>query len=323
MLKAICHSNETGWSEVMDLDDISELRKEPDNVLWAEADVREITPQDVAIIAEEFGLHPLAVEDAVNPRQRPKLEPYESHLFAVLHQLDEEDGQLESVQIACFIGNDFVIALHAGAERTLSEVKERWKNVQKIEVRGPAFLMHAILDAIVDDYQIIADRLETEVEQLEDIALEAPGAINQKQLYSVKQRIARLRRYAIPGARVLDWVVDHKQHSLFSQETAALFRDVHDHILRINDQVRNIEDLSDAVIQLHNSEQAANLNEVTKRLTGWAAIIAVPTFIASVYGMNFTLIPEDGSLFGFLFAVTMMVIAVVWLYVFFRRRNWI
>jgi magnesium transporter len=323
MLLAVCHSATTGWVEVEDLSRLSDLQAESGNLLWAEADVATLSDEDVALIAEEFSLHPLAVEDAVRTRQRPKLESYQGHLFAVFHELDEVDGQLEASQIACFVGERYMITLHAGAERIVAEAKRRWAGEIGQDATGPGYLLHTLLDALVDDFEDVADKLEVEIENLEEITLGRPNAPVQRELYSVKQRLSRLRRYALPTERVVQWLVSGPGRDVFSKETRELFRDVHDHVLRTADQVRNIDDLADAVLDLRRSEQAASLNEVTKRLTGWAAVIAVPTFIASVYGMNFNLVPADGETFGFFFALSLMAASCLILYVYFKRKDWI
>lgn len=322
MLLAECHSHKRGWEKVDNLDELSELRKDRDNLLWAEADVATLTQEDVALIAEEFGLHPLAVEDAVNLRQRPKLEEYEGHLFAVLHELNEINDQLEAQQLACFLGDTWVLTLHAGTKRTLDEAKRRWQKTPPAQ-RHPSVLLHTLIDVVVDDYQAIADRLEDEMEDLEEIVLETPRAPVQRQLYSLKQRVARLRRYVLPGARLLEWTVDPSAQKPFSKETGALFRDVHDHLLRITDQVRNVDDLAQAALDLTRAENAQALNEVSKKLTAWAAIFAVGTLIAGIYGMNFALVPKEGSLFGFWFAVSLMFGLGVVLYWYFKKRQWL
>ena len=294
-----------------------------EQLVWAYADIRTLEPGDVEAIQEEFGLHPLAVEDAVEPRQRPKFEAYENHLFAVSHQLDIVDDHLEARQIACFVGKYWVLTLHDGAERTLKEATSRCMRIPKPVDRGPSFVMHSLLDTVVDDYQRIADDLEDEVEDLEEKLLEEPTTEAGKQIYGVKQRLARSRRYVQPGSRVLATFVESNQQTMATNETAAYFRDVLDHLLRITDQLRNVEDITDALIELRRNQQAHAQTDITKRLTGWGAIIAVPTFIASVYGMNFKLLPQQATLGGFYFAVAGMLASAVGLYVFFKKRDWI
>ena len=322
MLLATCHSRKTGWIEVEDLTRLSDLREDVGNVLWAETDIATLSEQDIKLISEEFDLPELAVEDAVHARQRPKLEPYGEQIFVVIHQLDEIDRQLEATQIAAFVGERFVLVLHAGAQRSLDEAKRRWAKADIAE--GSTTLLHTLADVIVDDYQEISDTLEDQMEELEDIALSAPHAPIQRQLYSIKQQVARLRRYVLPTGRLLDWALDpDPQGRPFNEETAMLFRDVHDHLMRIADQVRNVDELAQAVIDLTQSQQAAALNENSRRLSAWAAIFAIGTLIAGIYGMNFDLVPATDSRGGFWFAVILMVGLSVGLWAYFRKKKWL
>lgn len=320
MLMALRHSGETGWQKVDDLTELSDLRVAGGNLLWAEADVTTLDESDIQTIAEEFDLHPLAVEDAVHTRQRPKLDRYENHLFIVVHQLNEIEGQIEAVQIGCFVGNGFVLTLHAGATETIEAAKRRWTEIRE---EHASYLLHTLLDVVVDDYQKVADRLESETEELEEIALASPEAPIQHQLYSVKQRVSRLRRYVVPESRLLEQTTQVGDGALFSETTAHLFRDVHDHLLRITDQVRSIDDLSDAVLDLTRNYQAAKLNENSRKLSAWAAIFAVQTLIAGIYGMNFDLLPEENSLAGFWFALALMLTSGFGLFFYFRRKDWL
>jgi magnesium transporter len=322
MLLAVCHSAEKGWTEVQDLSQVSDLRVQEDNLLWAESDVSNLTEDDVALIAEEFELDPLAVEDAVHTRQRPKLEDYPNHIFVVFHQLDEINGQLEALQLACFIGDRYVLTIHEGAQRTLEEAKKRWR-AGDIERWDSAELIHILIDVVVDDYEETADRLEQEMEELEELVLEEPEVPIQRQLYTLKQRLSRLRRYVIPASRIMGVALDEGRIGPLSHSTRARFRDVNDHLLRITDQIRNIDDLSQAVLDLNRAAQANRLNETTKQLSAWAAIFAVGTLIAGVYGMNFALVPEEGELLGFWFAIALMVVSSVGLYRYFKARGWI
>lgn len=323
MLMAVCHSADTGWTKIDDLSNLSDLRAQAGNVLWAEADLAHLDRRDVEVIAEEFGLDELAVEDAQNTRQRPKIENYASHQFVVFHQFDESDGQLEATQIACFIGQRYLLTIHAGAERTIEAAKQRWREeLDRAALQDPERLLHTLFDVVVDEYQEIADRLEDDMEELEEIALDTPRAPIQRQLYSMKQKVARFRRYVIPAARIVarDFESDVGEAA---DETRRLFRDVHDHLIRMTEQIRNIDDLSQAVLDLTQSEQATALSEVNKRLSAWAAIFAVGTLIAGVYGMNFVLVPKDQTLVGFWFAVGLMVVSGIVLYWYFKRREWL
>jgi magnesium transporter len=327
MLTAIANTPELGWHEISDLTIISNLCDKSGARVWAEADVRTLTADDIATIAEEFGLHELAVEDATSDKERPKLEEYEKHLFVVVHELQELEGQLEVAQIACFVGTRYVLALHTGAQRTMDATRARLMASGGEIWGGSAFLMHTLLDTIVDDYQDIADRQELVIERMEEELLSDPRAGSPTNLYKTKQRLARFRRYVLPVSRMLGGVVDQgrvgSSIALVDEQFGAYFRDVYDHTLRITDQVRNVQDLTDALIELVRVEATNVQNEVTKRLTGWAAIIAVPTFIASVYGMNFELVPQHGRVEGFYFAIALMATSAIGLYTYFKKREWI
>ena len=321
MLNAIVLNEDEGtWSEVDDLDKLVEVMATPGTLVWAFAPIADLTSHDLGVIAKTFSLDPMAVEDAVHTRQRPKLEPYDKHLFTVMHQLDTIDGQLEATQISCFIGRRWVLTLHAGAERLLSESTRRCFKGAKLADQGPSYIMHNLLDTIIDDYQAIADELEVQIEDIEDRALANPGATQQAVIYSLKQRVARLRRFAFPGERLLASVLDAK-YNLITKKTAMHFRDVHDHMLRIIDQVHNVDALADAVIDMQRAEMSDALNQTTKRLTGWAAIIAIPTFIASVYGMNVELLPSGRP--ALFVALGLMAASSTALFLVFRRKNWI
>lgn len=327
MLTAIHYTPQRGWTDVNDLSEISQLCEVSGERVWAEVDVSTLDARDIATIAEEFELHDLAVEDAISMKERPKLEEYGEHLFVVVHELEDMNGQLEPIQVACFVGTRWVLALHAGATSIMDETKRRLRATTDDVWGGSAYLMHTLLDTIVDDYQHIADDLEATIERLEETILADPRAPAQTALYTVKQRLARFRRYVLPVSRMIGNVTEQGAFApsiaVVDTHFGAYFRDIHDHTLRITDQVRNVEDLADALIDLTRVEATNAQNEVTKRLTGWAAIIAVPTYIASVYGMNFELVPKSGQVFGFWFAIGLMASTAVSLYVFFRRRNWI
>ena len=333
MLLAICHQRETGWKEVSELARISDMRLQGE-LVWAEADVKDLTEEDIALIAEEFSLHELAVEDAVTLRQRPKFESFPDHMFIVLHQLNEEDGQLEPVQLSMFVGDHYVLVFHGGATRTLQEARRRLKEDTTTDI-GSGWLLHILLDTVVDEYQKIADDLEEETEELEELTLESlemptrarlafvnDGSM-QRRLYSVKQRTSRLRRYGHPAARLVQDLLATEVKFVADKKLTPRFADVKDHALRIGDQATSVDSLTDALLDLRRGEQAGTLNEVTKKLTAWAAIIAVPTLISSLYGMNFRLYPHLGRGMGFWFALSLMVVLSAGLFFFFKRRHWL
>jgi magnesium transporter len=340
MLMALLHSDATGWTKVADFATVSDLRAEPGTLVWGEADMAELGSDEVASIAEEFDLDALAVEDAVKPRQRPKLETYPTHRFAVLHDLHEVEDQLEKRQISCFVGDDFVVVIHEGEHEILDAVRSRLHSTPTI-ADGPAYLFYVLIDTVVDEYGRHADRLEDAIEHIEDEVVTTArsrargtkaarlrrreGERVQLRIYSVKQQIARMRRYGIPLERVLETLL-HQLGDDDGPEAATrrrLFRDVHDHTLRVADQVRNVDALADAMLDLLRAQLSEDLSETNRKLTAWAAIFAAPTVIASVYGMNYELFPANATSNGFWFAVGLMLVTATGLYVSFKSRNWL
>jgi magnesium transporter len=328
-----------GWAETEVLDAAARACHREGRFTWLEVDVS-AGQEEAREVARRFELAPLAVEDALATRQRPKLETYEHHRFLVLYQLDEVDDQLEGRQIAVFAGSSFVLILHDGANRLVEEARRR---LQKVDVRDVDVerALHALIDAVVDDYEHIAARLDVDVEDLEAKALRASrhgqqeparGAESlpsQPMLYAIKQQVSMLRRYALPLSGVVE-ILQAEEEARRRKEgdddrTDLLFRDVHDHVLRLAAQVRNIDDLASAVIDLTRSLQADTLNEVNKKLSAWAAIIAIPTLIASIYGTNYKLWPPPGSSkgWGFLGVVVIMGVSATLLWMFFKRKRWI
>ena len=316
MLRAVAFQDGR-WSELADLERISDVVAEDGTLVWAMLDAREMKPIDLETIGAELGLHPLAVEDALAHRQRPKVEPYENHLFAVMHELVDNGRTIEAIQLSCFVGSRWVLTIHNGAH--LEPIIPRLD--PPTEGQGVSAILHALLDALVDGYEDIAEGLEDEVDELEVRALGPTHPTLQDEVFAVKRRLVTLRRYVVPGERVLRSLVGDM--TAVPSETTARFRDVHDHLLRTLDVTRDVTEILDAIVNLQRADQNAEFGEVTKRLTGWAAIIAVPTFIASVYGMNFELVPAEGSLTGFWVALGMMVTAGGGLFVYFKRKRWI
>jgi magnesium transporter len=310
------------WHDVPDLEAFREMDLRA-GAEWLMLDAAETRSEELRSVLESHGVHELAAEDAVNPRQRPKIERYENHLFLVLHELDEREGQLEATQFAAIITDHYVLVVHHGAERMVQSLRAR---VNRDPDLPPLYL---ILDATVDEYEFIANDLEDEVERLEEEALRASGRgrveqeINQTELYTVKQRVARLRRYAQPVERVMAAITGGEAGRSLDEPTRHLFQDIHDHTIRINAQIRNIDDLSGAVIELIRSEQGATLNIINRKLTAWAAIFAAWTVISGIYGMNLDLEPEEQTVFGFGFVMGLMALTGLVLYAMFKRRRWL
>jgi magnesium transporter len=309
------------WHVVPDLDALRgmDLRTGPE---WIMVDASRLGADELRSVLEAHGIHSLVAEDAAHPRQRPKIERYGDDLFLVLHQLDEEDGQLEACQLAAVISRDYVLVIHHGADRTIESLRRRVDGG-----KGPP--LYVLLDTNVDEYERIANDLEEEVERFEEEALEASREgqveqrVDQAELYSIKQRLSRLRRYAVPVERILTAVTGVEADRSIDGEHRPLFQDVHDHTIRLSAQIRNVDELTGAVLDLIRSEQADTLNMVNKKLSAWAAIFAAWAVITGFYGMNLDLEPEEQTVFGFWFVFTLMGVVGLGLYFVFKRRRWL
>ena len=331
-MPALVFQRDRGWTEA---EDGAGPPRDDAALVWVVLDISTAEQSEVGELASRFELNELAVEDALNPKQRPKLESYDTHRFLVIHQLDEIEDQLEPRQIAVFVGDRFVVALHHGADRLLADARKRLQEVDPDEVDVDRAL-HALLDAVVDDYQRTSDRLTDDIEELEARVLQVSRQADagsakatrrlpsQSLLYGVKQQVSMLRRYAVPVAAVVERLEPAVASTSDGEEMELLFRDVHDHLLRIAGQIKNIDELAEAVLDLTRSIQADTLNEVNKKLSAWAGIIAVPTLIASIYGTNYTLWPSPRlHVFGFVMVLAIMVGSGTALWLFFKRKRWI
>ena len=316
------------WREAEGLDALQTAAKGDADVVWADERADDLDEEEIDTLREWFDLDPLALEDARNPRQRPKLDHLEDARFLVLFQLDEEDGQLEHRQVGCFLSRNMVLTLHCGAERLLDAAVDR---LAEIEDPSTEAVLHILLDTVVDDYEVAAGRLEDEVEELEAQGLRVArrgrssarhleALPDPSRLYSVRQQASRLRRFGLP----LRGVVEALLPDIGSRDLEARFRDVLDHLVRTDAQVESVRDLAEGVLDVVRGVQADALNEVNKRLSAWAAIIAVPAVIAGLYGVNYRLLPSAaGAVFGFLFVVGLMLVTGLALFVFFKSRRWL
>lgn len=335
--RALRRTGDDGWTEVKDLGEVLRLRSDPGTLIWIESDVSAMSDVEIRALGSEFEIDPLAVEDAMSSRQRPKLEAYPGHLLVVVHQLDEDDDdQLVPRQVASFIGPGFAIVLHHGAGRIVSEIRDRVEKLDSTTASGDR-LLHVMVDTAVDDDETIANRIADEVEDMEEQALELARRRerrpdrklpqhrwpSQYRLYTLKQQMSALRRYALPLGAALERRPGAGDRQP-DDEVDLLFRDVHDHVIRLAAAVRSSDDLTDGVLQLVRSVAAESLNETNKKLTAWAAIVAAPALIVGLYGINYELVPAKSlGEWGFLVVLALIALTSGALYLSFRRRGWL
>jgi magnesium transporter len=302
--------------------EISDYLRRPDCFVWVA--LKDATDDELSTMQAEFGLHELAIEDARHGHQRPKVEEYGDTLFAVVHTAEmTPDDEILVGEVDIFVGGNFVLSVRNRSGQNLLAVRERSEREPQLLRHGPAFVFYALLDAVVDRYFPIIDRLETELEAVEEQIFQ-PGTsqANIQRLYALKRDIGIVRHAVAP---LIDGV-----HKLFSGRVPAVcennreyFRDVFDHLLRMNGSLDNLRDTIGTAIQVNLSMVAIEESVVNKRLAAWAGIFAVISAFAGIWGMNFKNMPELEWHYGYPMALGTITIVCVILYRQFRKSGWL
>jgi magnesium transporter len=313
--------------KAFDPDRVDELLKGQDSGARIWLDVESPGDEDFAMLAREFGLHELSVEDMRDRDQRPKVESFAGYHFIVLRPLcRNEDGELVQQEVHALLGDRYLVTLRYDPVYDLTEVLSRWdRHGGAEEERGPGFLLYVLLDEIVDTYLTLVEEFEDKADDLEDIVFSEAGRTPnrdlQQDLFALKRDIVRFRRSVMPLRRVIDFF--QEQPKVVTGPLAPFYRDVADHVVRCIELVDNVRDLLTALLEVRLAQVGNRLNEVMKKLTSWAAIILLPTLIAGIYGMNFVHMPELRWRFGYPMALGIMAATAGILYVMFKRRDWL
>jgi magnesium transporter len=315
----------SGGCRVADLsiDKIGEALRHEDQFVWI--GLYEPTAEVLARVQRQFGLHDLAIEDAHTAHQRPKLEQYDNSLFVVLRTAQLAPGQagLEFGETHVFVGPRYVVSVRHGSLQSHVGLRARCEATPQLLVKGPGYVLYALMDFIVDQYFPIVAQLEDDLEAIEDeIFVQRPGRAATARIYALKRDLLRLKRAVSPLVDVCNRLVRF-EHNLIPADTRPYFRDVYDHVVRINEMIDTQRELLTMALEANLSLISSEQNEHTKRLAAWAAIIAVPTAIAGIWGMNFDAMPELRWRFGYLFALATMVGACGALYAGFKRSGWL
>jgi len=303
------------------LEDACEASRRRDAFVWL--GLYEPSEQEFDAVRREFDLHELAVEDAINAHQRPKLEAYDDSLFVVLKPARylEAERDVEFGEILIFLGNGFIITVRHG-EAALHEARLHVEERPELLECGPGAALYAIVDRIVDDYQPVIAALDHEIDALEREVFSHSPTNPAEAIYKLKRDVLELHAAIAPLAEPLDRLA-RGRHELIHEDIRTYFRDVHDHLLRIIGQVESYRDLLTSVLAANLSQVTVRQNEDMRRISAWAAIIAVPTLIAGIYGMNFAHMPELHWTFGYPIALVTIAVAALVLYRYFHRIGWL
>ena len=272
----------------------------------------------------EFELHALAIEDARHGHQRPKIEEYDDDLFVVVHTLEFVGKEIVVGEVDIFVGRNYVLSVRTHAEKGFKEVRARCEREPELLRHGSGYVLYALMDALVDQYFPILDALETEFEALEEKIFEGSvlGRENIAALYALKQKLTTLKHAAGPlleaTGKLYGGRVPATCHGL-----GEYFRDVYDHLTRINQSIDALRELVVTAISVHAALATMQQGETTKRLAAGAALVAVPTMIAGVYGMNFRHMPELDWVYGYPFVFMLMVVLDAFIFWRFRKARWL
>ncbi|HEV8421076.1 MAG TPA: magnesium/cobalt transporter CorA [Actinomycetota bacterium] len=300
---------------------IDEVLKRPTSLVWL--DIAEPTEEKLALLAEEFGFHELAIEDSLHPHQRPKIEQYESYFLVVAYGMSIQGGTLVEHELAVFVGRNYLVTVRKSPPYDFDPVVKRWEANSVLTAEGGGYLLYVLLDEIVDGYFSALDHYEDRSEVLEDAVFGDDSRDDlQSELFSLKKDLVRFRRMISPLREVLD-VMQRRTVGVVTPTLEPYYRDVYDHVLRATDFVDSLRDILTSVLEASLAVISNRLNEVMKSLTSWAAIILVPTLIAGIYGMNFRHMPELKWYYGYPFALGLMALAAAILYRAFKKRGWL
>jgi magnesium transporter len=303
--------------------DVSEYLVDPDTVVWV--DLSGPTMEQLHELTAELGLHELAVEDALEPHQRPKLDRYATHLFLSCHavRVDVDDGRLDETEVDAFINERWLITVRKNGGFPIDPVLERWDRSPDLAVLGVSFLLYGLLDVIVDSYFDTVQAFDEYYEEVSDgIFADRPlDPAQQRHWFDMRRAMVRFHRLVVPMREAISSLM-RREHSPIAEQLYPYFQDVYDHILRVNDSSDSLRDLVSTIVETNISLRDYRQNLIVKKVSSWAAIIAVPALVTSYYGMN---VPYPGfsQPWGVVASGVLTVGASVGLYWVFRRVGWL
>ena len=282
------------------------------------------TEQELEAVENAFGLHPLAVEDALNAHQRPKLERYGDSLFLTLKSLwyIDEDDAVETGEINLFVGRNFVVSVRHGKGGELHSARLDLEKQANVLGHGPSAVVYAICDTVVDSYEAVGLSLEEDVDEVETSVFSPERTQDSQRIYILKRELAEVRRAVNPLREPMKRFATGSV-AFVSQESSPFFRDVADHVIRVSETIETLDSLLSTAFDAHLARISVQQNEDMRKISAWVAIAAVGTLVAGVYGMNFDRIPELHWHYGYFYALGLMLVASAVLYRFFKKSGWL
>ncbi|MGA6163996.1 magnesium/cobalt transporter CorA [Amycolatopsis magusensis] len=307
---------------------IEEVRRRGSGFVWI--GLHEPDEEQIQGVAETFGLHELAVEDAVHAHQRPKLERYDDNLFLVLktvryveHESPTTANEIvETGELMAFLGKDFIVTVRHGNHSGLARLRRELDNEPERLHLGPAAVLHAIADHVVDHYLDVTDHLEEDIDEMEAQVFAPRSSVTAETIYFMKREVLEMRRAVMPLATPLKRLAEGHSR-LVPDEVRSYFRDVDDHLTQVTERVVNFDELLTTLVDATLAKITLQQNTDMRKITSWAAIIAVPTMGVGVYGMNFDYMPELHWKFGYPMVMGVILVVCLILYRIFRKNRWL
>ncbi|WP_091935956.1 magnesium/cobalt transporter CorA [Methanolobus profundi] len=276
-------------------------------------------------LGKHFGLHPLVMEDIVHTSQRPKMEDYDHYIYVVLKMLwfSEEDADVKAEQVSIILGKGFVISFQEIEGDTFNSVRERIRNSKgRIRTMGADYLAYALIDSIVDNYFIIIERFGDIIEELENKLIDDPNPETLQSIHDMKKEMIYLRKSVWPLREVINGM-ERTESALFQDTTFVFLKDVYDHTIQISETIETYRDILSGILDVYLSSVSNKMNEVMKTLTIIATIFIPLTFLAGMYGMNFSYMPELGWKWGYPAVWIINITIFLSMYIYFRKKNWL
>ncbi len=306
----------------LSLEEAFEAGRPADAFVWI--GLHEPTEEEFAAVRQEFSLHDLAVEDAIKAHQRPKLEVFDDTIFVVLKTAayKEEAEEIDLGEILAFIGDGFIVTVRHGPASGLADVRKKLEAKPEFLRLGPGAVLHEILDRVVDDYGPVVLGLENDIAEVETEVFSGDRANPAERIYFLKRESITFHQAVVPLLPAVDRL-SRAEFPWIHEQMRPYFRDIHDHLLRVADQLVSFRDLLTSVLEANLTQVNVRQNEDMRKISAWVAILAVPTMIAGVYGMNFRHMPELEMKYGYFVVLAVMVSICSLLHRLFRKAGWL
>jgi magnesium transporter len=310
-------------AESFPLAEVSDYLDERDTIVWV--DLSDPTPEQLAELADELGLHELAVEDVMGPQQRPKLDRYETHLFLTAYHLtlDLETPRLEGLEVDAFFSDRWLVTVRKGDGFPIQEVMARCDRSPRLQVYGVGYLLYTLLDVIVDHYFSILSTFDDYYDDVTEglFAEQSVEPARQRHWFEMRRETVRFHRFVVPMRETVSALMRHERE-VVPEGLYPYFQDVYDHILRVTEASDALRDLVTAIVETNYSLRDYRQNLIVKKVSGWAAIIAVPAMITGYFGMNVPF-PGSGQVWGVILSTVLIATASISLWYVFRRNDWL